>query len=152
MGAGTKGQARIQQQIDRFGFRGLVPAGDDPQPLAEAHRLEVVHPAAFPLLVFQALHLVGQAVGQQLHALFQGGGVGIAFEQRQQVGLGPQRGGAEIRFEDRLVLGVHEGHRDGAQFEHEVFVGFRLGGREGEADLQPGHGGLPESGQSGEGK
>ncbi len=129
-----------------------MPAGHDPQPLAEAHGLEVVHPAALPFLVFQALHLVDEAVGQELHALFQRLGVGIAFEQRQQMGLGPQRGGAEVRLEDRLVLGVHEGHRDGTQFEHEVFVGLRLGGGEGEADLQPGHGGLPESGQSGEGK
>jgi hypothetical protein len=36
-----------------------------------------------------------------------------------------QRGGVEFRFEDRLIFGVHEGHRHGAHFKQRVFR-FRL--------------------------
>ncbi|MNK93326.1 hypothetical protein D3C87_1134820 [compost metagenome] len=69
------------------------------------------------------------------------GWFGAAFEQRQQVGVRPQWGGVEFRFEDRLVFGVHEGHRHGADFEKCVLVGFGLFGGDGETDLQPRHGG-----------
>ncbi|CRM78540.1 hypothetical protein [Pseudomonas sp. 22 E 5] len=70
-----------------------------------------------------------------------GGGIGAVFEQGQQVGVGPQRRGVEFRFEDRLVFGIHEGHRHGADFKESVFVGFGLFWADGETDLQPRHGG-----------
>lgn len=73
--------------------------------------------------------VLGQvAAGKQGEVGEQGGLVGVRFEQRQQVGARPQRGGAEVRLEDRLVFGVHEGHGDGADFEQGVFVGFGLFG------------------------
>ncbi|MCY1434943.1 hypothetical protein D9M71_510200 [compost metagenome] len=146
MGAGAEGQARIEQQVDRFRLRRSVPARHDPQATAEAHRLEVVHPAAFPVLVLDALDLVLRqfAAGEQLQMRDQRRLVGIRLEQRQQVGVRPQRGGTEVRLEDRLVFGVHEGHRDGADFQQSVFVLFRLFGGDGESDLYPGHAITPE--------
>ena len=68
-------------------------------------------------------------------------GFGAAFEQCQQMGVRPQRGGVELRFEDRLVFGVHERNRNGTDFEERVFVGFGLFRADGEAYLQPRHGG-----------
>lgn len=82
-----------------------------------------------------------RAASEQFHMGQHGGGVGAVFEQGQQVGVGPQRRGVEFRFEDWLVFGVHEGHRDSAHFEESVFVGFGLFWADGETDLQPRHGG-----------
>ena len=143
VGAGAEGQARIQQQVHRVWLGSGVPARHDPQALTEAHRLEVVHPAAFPVLVFDhfAVMLGQRAAGQQLKVGQYRAGLGAAFEQRQQVGVGPQRRGVEFRLEDRLIFGVHEGHRHGAHFKESVFVGFGLFWADGEADLQPRHGG-----------
>ncbi|MNK93325.1 hypothetical protein D3C87_1134810 [compost metagenome] len=58
MGAGAERQARVQQQIDGVGFRRGVPARHDPQALAETHRLETVHPAALPVLIFDDFAVV----------------------------------------------------------------------------------------------
>ena len=68
-------------------------------------------------------------------------GIGVGFKQCQQVGVRPQRGGVQLRLENRLVFGVHEGHRHGAHFEERVFIGFGLFWADGETDLQPRHGG-----------
>ncbi|MCY1370794.1 hypothetical protein D9M69_579010 [compost metagenome] len=137
MGAGAKGQARVQQQVHRIRLGGGVPAGHYPQAAAEAHGLEVVHPAALPVLVFDALDLVLRKLGpgQQLQVRHQGGLVGIGLEQGEQVGVGPERRGAQVRLEDRLVFGVHEGYRYGAHFQQGVFVGLRLFRGDGETDL-----------------
>ena len=62
-------------------------------------------------------------------------GVGIGFKQGEQVGVRPQRRGAQVRLENRLVFGVHKGHRYGAHFQQGVFVGFRLLRGDGETDL-----------------
>ena len=143
MGAGAERQARVQQQVDGVWLWSGVPAWHDPQALAETHGLEVIHPAAFPVLVFDdfAVMLGQRAAGEQFHVGKHAAGVGAVFEQGQQVGVGPQRRGIEFRFEDRLVFGVHEGHRHGAHFEERVFVGFGLFWADGETDLQPRHGG-----------
>lgn len=143
MGAGAEGQARVQQQVNGVLFRRVVPARYDPQAAAEAHRLEVVHPAALPVLVLDHLGLVlwQLGAGQQAQVgehLFR---VGVGLEQRQQVGMRPQRGGVEVWFENRLIFGIHERDRDGAYFEQGVFVGFGLFRADGQAYLQPGHGG-----------
>lgn len=118
-------------------------ARHDPQALAETHRLEVVHPAAFPVLVLDHFGLVlGQiCAGQQAQVGEHLLRVGIGLEQCQQVGVRPQRGGVEVWLEDRLIFGVHERDRDGADFKQGVFVGFGLFRADGQAYLQPGHGG-----------
>lgn len=67
--------------------------------------------------------------------------LGVGFEQCQQVSMRPQRGGVEVGFEDRLVFGIHERDRYGAHFEQGVFVGFGLFRADGQAYLQPRHGG-----------
>src|SRR5690606_19339294 len=59
MGAGTEGEARIERQNYRVGIRRLAPAGANPEPLAEAHRLEVIHPGALPGAVFKTLNNAG---------------------------------------------------------------------------------------------
>src|SRR5690606_28852011 len=58
MGAGTEGQPGVEQQIDCLWLGRLVPARNYPQAPAKAHRLEVVHPAAFPVLILDALQIV----------------------------------------------------------------------------------------------
>ncbi|MCY1179285.1 hypothetical protein D9M73_196790 [compost metagenome] len=143
MGSGAEGQARVQQQVHGIRLGGFVPARHYPEAAAEAHRLEVVHPAAFPILVFDALDLVfrQRAAGQQFQVRHQAGFVGVGFEQGEEVGMGPERRGAQVRLEDRLVFGVHEGHRHGAHFKESVFIGFGLFWADGEAYLQPRHGG-----------
>ncbi|MCY1452968.1 hypothetical protein D9M71_699340 [compost metagenome] len=73
--------------------------------------------------------------GQQFQVRHQGGLVGIGLEQGEQVGVGPERRGAEVGLEDRLVFGVHEGYRDGTDFQQGVFVGSRLFRGDGETDL-----------------
>lgn len=120
-----------------------MPAGHDPQAAAKAHGLEVVHPAAFPVLVLDHFGLVlGQfGAGQQAQVGEHLLSVGIGFEQGQQMGVRPQRGGIEVGFEDRLVFGIHERDRNGAYFKQGVFVGFGLFRADGQAYLQPGHGG-----------
>ena len=66
VGAGAEGQAGIEQQVDRVRLRCGVPAGHDPQAMSEAHWLEVVHPAAFPILVLDHLGLMlGQVTAAQ---------------------------------------------------------------------------------------
>jgi len=141
--AGAEREARIQQQIYRVRLWRGVPAWNDPQALTEAHWLEVIHPAAFPVLVFDdfAVVLWQRAAGQQLKVGQYGGGFGATFEQGQQVRVRPQRGGIEFRFEDRLIFSVHEGHRYGADFKESIFVGFGLFRADGQTYLQPRHGG-----------
>ncbi|MNT28363.1 hypothetical protein D3C72_1640450 [compost metagenome] len=120
-----------------------MPARHDPQALAETHWLESVHPAAFPILVFDDFAVVfrQRAAGQQLQVGQYRAGLGATFEQGQQVRVGPQRRGVEFRLEDRLIFGVHEGHRHGAHFKESVFIGFGLFWADGETYLQPRHGG-----------
>ena len=57
--------------------------------------------------------IAGQQAQMREHLL----GVGVAFEQCEQMGVAPQWRGAQVRLEDRLILGVHEGDRHGADFE-----------------------------------
>ncbi len=145
MGPGAERQARIEQQVHGVRLRCGMPARHDPQALAETHRLEVIHPAAFPVLIFDDFGAVlGQFFAGQQAQVRQGHlGIGVGFEQRQQVGVCPQRRGIEFGLENRLVFGVHECHGHGADFKKSVFVGFGLFRADGETDLQPRHGGLP---------
>ena len=53
-------------------------------------------------------------------------GVGIGLEQCQQVRMRPERRGIEVRLEDRLVFGIHEGDRDRAQLQQLVFQRFGM--------------------------
>ena len=137
MGAGAEGQARIEQQIDRVRLRRSMPARHDPQALTETHGLEAIHPAAFPVLILDALDMMLRqcAATQQLQVGEQCGFVGVGLEQGQQVSVRPQRGGAQIRLEDRLIFGVHEGYRYGADFQQGILVGFCLLRSDGETDL-----------------
>ena len=120
-----------------------MPARHNPQTLTETHRLKTVHPAAFPILIFDdfAVMLGQRAAGQQFEMGQNRCRFRAALKQRQQMSVRPQRGGIEFRFEDRLVFGVHEGHRHGAHFKESVFVGFGLFRADGETYLQPRHGG-----------
>lgn len=97
--------------------------------------------------------MLGQVTtAQKLQMGEQRVGIGIGLEQCQQVRMRPERRGIEVRLEDRLVFGIHEGDRDRAQLQQLVFQRFGLIGGDGESDLQPGHEGLSswvaESGQA----
>ncbi|MNE82929.1 hypothetical protein D3C80_1797010 [compost metagenome] len=80
--------------------------------------------------------MLGQfGAGQQLQVGEHRVGLGLGLEQGEQVGVRPQRRGAQVRLENRLVFGVHEGYRDGTHFQQGVFVGFCLLRGDGETDL-----------------
>ena len=57
MSAGTEGEAGIKHQVDRVGIGNLLPAWADPQALAKLHGVEVSHPLAFPVFVFNDLNV-----------------------------------------------------------------------------------------------
>ncbi len=61
--------------------------------------------------------------------------IDVGFEQCEQVGLGPQGRGAQIRLEDGLVLGIHESHRYGADAQQGILKGGGLFRGDGEAKL-----------------
>ena len=53
MGAGTKGQARIQPD-DMFGVGWCIPiTRDNPEARAKLHGLKLVQPDTLPLLIFK---------------------------------------------------------------------------------------------------
>ncbi|MNQ61768.1 hypothetical protein D3C85_760890 [compost metagenome] len=89
VGAGAERQARVEQQVDCVRLGGGVPARHDPQALAEAHGLEVVHPAAFPVLVFDDLAVMfrQRAASQQFQVGQDACSLGATFEQGQQMGV-----------------------------------------------------------------
>lgn len=101
--------ARIEHHVDCVGIRHVTPARADPQALAEAHRVEVVHPLALPVLVFQLFYLVTET-GAQQRVLFQHrhhlGHIGFRVVQTDHVGIAPQQGFTRQGFEHRVVVGV----------------------------------------------
>ena len=56
MAAGAEGQARVQNEGDPIAAVGLLPLGDDQQPLADLHGLVVLLPVVFPVGVLQVVH------------------------------------------------------------------------------------------------
>ena len=49
---GTKGETRIEENINRIALRWFAPAWYDPELFTKAHRFEIIHPGPFPCLVF----------------------------------------------------------------------------------------------------
>ena len=56
MAAGAEGQARVQNEGDPAAAVGLLPLGDDQQPLANFHGLVVLLPVVLPVGVLQVVH------------------------------------------------------------------------------------------------
>ena len=132
MGAGTKRQTRIEHDVNRVFIRNLAPAWADPQTLAKLHGVEVIHPFAFPVFVFQLFDFVRKARAQQ-RVVFQNRDdlfhVGFSIEQANHVGIAPQAGFARQRFKDRRVMRVLEGDRDRAGLHQRIaqLFGVRAG-------------------------
>ncbi len=126
-----------------FGIRHVAPARADPQALAEAHRVEVIHPLAFPVFVFQLFDFVAETRAQQ-RVLFQHrdhlGHIGFGVKQADNVGIAPQPGFARQGFKHRRVVRVLEGDRDRAAFHQRIaqFFGVSAGGVQ--FELDPRHG------------
>ena len=95
MRAGTEGQTRIEHHVDGIFIRNVAPARADPQPLTEAHRMEVIHPFPLPVFIFQLLDLMRES-GAQQRVLLQLGNdrfhIGFGIEQADHVGVAPQPG------------------------------------------------------------
>ncbi len=142
VGAGAERQARIEHHVNRVGIGNVAPARADPQALTEAHRVEVVHPLALPVLVFQLFYLVAET-GAQQRVLFQHrhhlGHIGFGVVEADHVGIAPQQGFTRQRFEHRVVVGVLEGHRHGAAFHQRVAQVFRLAAGGVQFELDPRH-------------
>jgi len=143
MGAGAKGQTRIEAQVDRLRVRWLLPAGADPQAFTALDGFKVLHPGSFPELVLQGfpVQIAGLVVGQQgkkicADQLL----VGRQFKQGGDLDRFPQWRFADPRFEDGVVGVVRESDGDSAALKQCIFhllgavaTGFKV-------DLEPGHG------------
>ena len=141
MGTGPEGQPRIQHDVDGAWVRHITPARTDPQPFAKLHRVEVIHPFADPVLVFELLNLVGHLLAEV--ALEEGddrGRIDFRIKQPGHHGLAPQLGLTRQRFVDGVVMGVHVGDGLGSLAHQHIteFIGGFSGGVE--PDLYPRHG------------
>ena len=93
MGTGAERQTRIQHYVDRIFIGNVAPAWADPQTLTKLHWMEVVHPLAFPVFVFQLFDFMRETRAQQRmvfqnrHDLFH---VGFCIEQADNVRITPQ--------------------------------------------------------------
>ena len=127
--AGTKGQSWIKHHIDCILIRNIAPARANPQAFAETHRVEVIHPLAFPVFIFQLFDFMREACAEQRMLLKDSNRfVHVAFcvEQTDNVGIAPQTGFTRQRFEHRRVVGVLEGNRDRAGLHQRVAQFFRV--------------------------
>ncbi len=123
MGAGTECQTRIEHHVDRVFIGNLAPAWADPQTLAKLHGVEVIHPLAFPVFVFQLFDFVRKTRAQQ-RMMFQNRDhffhVGFGIKQANHVGIAPQARFARQRLKDRRVMRVLEGDRDRAGLHQRI--------------------------------
>ena len=111
MGAGTKRQARVEHHVHGVHVRHITPARADPQTFTELHRVEVIHPLALPVFIFQLLDFMHKTNAQQRvifqdrHDLFH---VGFGIEQTNDISIAPQTGFAWQRLKHRRVMRVLE--------------------------------------------
>ena len=120
MRAGAEGQAGIQPDDHGSGIsRWRLVTGNDPQPPAEAHGMEVLQPFALP-------HPIGQAFGadgvrgnaERLGQHDDGGGVrSLGVEHRLQHGLRPEPQFTGRRLEDGVIHRVGQRHGQRASGE-----------------------------------
>ncbi len=95
MGTGTEGQSRIEHHVDGLGIGDLTPARADPQATAKLHRVEVIHPLTFPVLIFDLFDLMAEVRAQRRMARQLSdhlGHLGLGIEQADDVGIPPQQG------------------------------------------------------------
>ncbi|VAU69222.1 Uncharacterised protein [Klebsiella pneumoniae] len=94
--------------------------------------MEVVHPLAFPVFVFQLFNFMRETRAQQRmvfqnrHDLFH---IGFCIEQADNVRITPQARFAWQRLKDRRVMRVLEGDRDRTGLHQRItqFFGVRAG-------------------------
>ena len=138
MRTGPEGQARVQIQHHAGVRRHLVTAGTDPQAPAEAHRPEVRHPR----LVGQPLGAHRDSLTQRLpDGVGQTTGVAVGVEQGLDLDALPERRGAGVRLENRLIGGITQGDGLRPQGLQQGLGRFAAGRRQDDRDLQPTAGG-----------
>ncbi len=132
MGACSECQARIEHHVNGIFIRHVAPAWADPQTLAKLHRMEVVHPLAFPVFVFKLFDFV-RKTGAQQRMIFQNrdhfGHISFGIKQADDVGVAPQAGFTRQRFKHRGVMRVLEGDRDRTGLHQRIthLFGIRAG-------------------------
>ena len=95
MRTGTKRQARVEHHVHGVFIRNIAPARANPQSLTKAHRVEVIHPLALPVFIFQLFDFMHETDAQQ-RMLLQNGDhlchIGFGVKQTDNVRIAPQTG------------------------------------------------------------
>ncbi|MPN41504.1 hypothetical protein SDC9_189056 [bioreactor metagenome] len=132
MSAGTKRQTGVEHYVDGIFIRHVAPAWADPQAFAKTHGVEVIHPLAFPVLIFQLFNFMREPDAQQ-RMVFQDGDdffhVGFGVKQTDNVGVAPQACFARQWLKNRRVVRVLEGDGNGTRFHQGIAQCFRVSAR-----------------------
>ncbi|MNZ79970.1 hypothetical protein D3C78_985890 [compost metagenome] len=119
MGTRTKCQAWIEHHVYGIGIRHIAPAWADPQTFAELHGMEIVHPLALPVFVFQLLDFMHKSraqkwvIFQNRHDLFH---VCFCVEQTNNIGITPQARFAWQWLKHRCVMRILESNGNRSDF------------------------------------
>ena len=143
MSAGPKRQTRVQHHVDGILIRDIAPAWANPQTFTKAHRVEVIHPFAFPVFVFELFDFMREACTQQRMLLQDGNHffhVGFCIEQADNVGISPQASLARQRLKYRRIMRVLESNGNGARFHQRIAQLFSVGTGRVQFQLDPWHG------------
>ncbi len=139
----TERQSRVEHHVDGILVRNVTPAGTNPQTLAKTHRMEIIHPFAFPVFIFQLFDFMGKS-GTQQRMLLQNRDnvfhVGFGVEQTDHIGIAPQTGFARQRLKNRRIVRILKGNGNGARFHQRItqLFSIRAGGIQ--FQLDPWHG------------
>ncbi|KAG1082206.1 hypothetical protein G6F40_015217 [Rhizopus arrhizus] len=134
----------------------MVPR-HDPGTAAEIHRLELVQPGAFPVLILDRAEAATAPVQLRIEGLQrsqQQQRVAVGGEQRAQYQRVPQRGLAHARLKDGLLvagigLGIEQGDRQCAHIFKRVFIAGLWGFGATQGQFQERHGGGGNRGKGG---
>ncbi len=117
MAATAKRESGVEHDIGGAGVGRLLPAWADPEFFTKLHCRKIVHPAAFPRLIFDFFYLEASSVDDRrvtTKPAEQFAKLCVFFEECAQDKAIPQRGAVEFFLKDRLVFCVEIGDRYGA--------------------------------------
>lgn len=95
--------------------------------------MEIIHPFALPVFIFQLFDFVREACAEQRmilqnrHDFFH---VGFSIEQANHIGVAPQTRFARKRLKYRRIVGILKSDRNGTRFHQRIakIFGVRAGG------------------------